>query len=151
MKRRGRKKLARKAPAPTSARWDFWKTRQGKFAARFSIGIDGFMLPGLDKLPSRFNHIVFGFPSTMQTQKLHIGASNGLVTETDFYWHRISVRFSSRLDPRETLDEVFTFLNTVARIECGHVTLPPIPAQFTERRSEKADIRKRLRRRRTVW
>lgn len=146
MKRRNRKKLTRIMPPPKAAQWDFWKTRQGKFAARFSIGFDGYVLPAIENLPARFNHIVFGLPRTIKEHRTNIDSTNGLVTDADFYWHRIAVRFSARLDSRETLDELFNYLHTVARIEGGKITLPTLPEHFTERRSERAGIRKRLRR-----
>ena len=147
MNRRRRKKLARSLPDPTAATWEFWKSKHGKFAARFSIGFDGFALPFVEQLPNRFPHVVFGFPKTMKTQSLHLSSSNGLVTEPDWYWHRITVRFSDKLDPRITFVEVFKWLQTCARIEGGKVTPPDFPPNFGIRRVERAaDVRKRLRR-----
>lgn len=133
-------------PQSTSAQWDFWKSKQGKFSARFAIGFDGAVLPFVERLPARFSHIVFGFPATVK-QQLSNQEPRGTWPIKQVCWHRMSVRFSASLDARETLDEVFTYLRTIARIESGYISTPAIPQQLTERRTERsADIRKRLRR-----
>jgi hypothetical protein len=146
MQKRPRKKLPTIRTPAKAAQWDFWKSRQGKFAARFSLGIDGLVLPFVEQLPARFPHIVFGLSATMRAQRKHLSAQDPRAT----YWHKVAVRFSAKLDARATLDAVFDYLRTVARCESGFLSLPDIPKQLTERRAERAkDVRKRLRRRRT--
>lgn len=127
---------------PKELLWQVRPVKRGAVQITFECIVDAKLIPVFEvSLPKAFPHARFTKPSYMGARA---DTKNGLT----FVYH-VSVRIKRTRDIEETLEQVFRWLRTTARIDTLYLFLPAIPKQLLNalRRTERA---KHLRPRRTV-